>query len=418
MYLTETSLQSWNDYGFKLLQVFAVKHILDTKETIMRLVNSINSINSLNSINSINSVNKTASAMSTILTLALLCTTLGNHAHADALIQQPEKIPAASASVGASASATPPASTPASIIPAIEFKNINDARAAKAAKLKEDRKKEAQEEQEAEDVASKIAKKLALIRKEKTNQAAYSPPANRYFAAPKAAPVPTLKKSLDWHYDGEYGPEQWGKMHPNFAQCGTGERQSPIDIRDGFSVELDPLQFDYKQTKFNVIDNGHTIQVGVSPGQYVRISGKLFELVQFHFHKPAEERINGKGFAMVVHLLHKDTDGKLAVVAILIEPGKANEVVQAAWNNLPLEKNTTVKALQDIDLSQLLPKAQTYYTYMGSLTTPPCSEGVLWIVMKEPIEISSDQISIFNRLYPMNARPLQKAHERMIKESR
>ena len=139
--------------------------------------------------------------------------------------------------------------------------------------------------------------------------------------------------------------------------------------------------------------------------------------MQFHFHRPSEERVNGVGYDMVVHLVHKDIDGKLVVLAILIQEGKANSLVQTIWNNMPLEKNETVSPSGTIDMNQLLPVNRQYYTYMGSLTTPPCTEGVLWVVFKEPIELSQDQISIFSRMYPMNARPVQSAAGRLIKES-
>jgi carbonic anhydrase len=303
--------------------------------------------------------------------------------------------------------------------PIAEFKSIQEARAAKAKKIEEARAKDAQSDDE---VAAKIAEKLVIIRKEKAARANVSSQSNvsnqNNSNGIHKEGTTTNKKSLSWSYEGDGGPQNWGKLNPLYTQCEVGDRQSPIDIRDGFRVDLDELRFDYKHAQFNVTDNGHTIQVGVNNGNYINISGKDYELIQFHFHRPAEERINGKAFAMVVHLVHKDIDGKLAVVAILIELGKSHDIVQTVWNNLPLEKKITVKALQEIDLSQLLPKTLQYYTYMGSLTTPPCSEGVLWIVMKEPIEISSDQITIFSRIYPMNARPLQKSSSRMIKESR
>jgi carbonic anhydrase len=141
--------------------------------------------------------------------------------------------------------------------------------------------------------------------------------------------------------------------------------------------------------------------------------------VQFHFHRPSEERINGKGFEMVAHLVHKDLDGRLAVVAVLLERGQMHPLVQTLWNNLPLEKNVDYSPEGvAIDLNELLPKDRNYYTYMGSLTTPPCSEGVMWMVMKQPQQLSSEQIAIFARMYPMNARPIQSVRGRMIKESR
>ena len=219
-----------------------------------------------------------------------------------------------------------------------------------------------------------------------------------------------------WSYHGDTGPAHWHELHPEFKQCGMGERQSPIDIRDGIPVELDPIQFDYKLSAFRVIDNGHTVQVNVEPGNRITVNGRRYELVQFHFHRPSEERLNGRQFDMVAHLVHKDLEGKLAVVAVLIEEGKAHPVVQQVWNNLPLEKHTEQSGLQGIDLMQLLPGDRRYATYMGSLTTPPCTEGVLWMVIKQPVSVSAQQIAIFSRLYPMNARPVQPLRDRLIKD--
>jgi carbonic anhydrase len=145
--------------------------------------------------------------------------------------------------------------------------------------------------------------------------------------------------------------------------------------------------------------------------------GRRYELLQFHFHRPSEERIDGRQFDMVAHLVHKDVEGRLAVVAVLLDRGSAQPIVQAVWNNLPLEKGDEVPARGSLDLNALLPPERSYFTYMGSLTTPPCSEGVLWMVMKQPVPISPEQIAIFSRLYPMNARPIQSASGRLIKES-
>jgi carbonic anhydrase len=222
---------------------------------------------------------------------------------------------------------------------------------------------------------------------------------------------------LHWSYDGPGGPESWGRLKPEFAKCSTGQRQSPIDIKDGIQVNLDPIRFDYKPTAFRVIDNGHTVQVNLAPGNAIEVNGKRFELLQFHFHRPSEERIDGRQFDMVAHLVHKDAEGKLAVVAVLLERGSAHPLVQSVWNNLPLEKGEEQAASAPMDLNNLLPAERQYYTYMGSLTTPPCSEGVLWMVMKKPVNIAPEQIGIFARMYPMNARPVQSAAGRMIKES-
>ncbi|MBP6899250.1 MAG: carbonic anhydrase family protein [Burkholderiaceae bacterium] len=220
-----------------------------------------------------------------------------------------------------------------------------------------------------------------------------------------------------WAYKGDYGPEQWGAMKPEFGLCAKGSRQSPIDIRDGIKVDLEPIQFDYRSTGFAVIDNGHTVQVNLQGGNAIEVSGRRFDLVQFHFHRPSEERINGRQFDMVAHLVHRDPEGKLAVVAVLLDRGSAHPIVQTVWNNLPLEKGLEQGAQVALDLNSLLPADRRYYTYMGSLTTPPCSEGVLWLVMQQPVPISNEQIAVFSKLYPMNARPVQQASGRLIKQS-
>ena len=239
---------------------------------------------------------------------------------------------------------------------------------------------------------------------------------NKLRAEKAAARMPD-GHSPHWSYDGAGGPEAWARLNPEFAKCGTGQRQSPIDIRGGIKVDLDPVQFDYRPTGFGVIDNGHTVQVNVGSGNAIEVHGRRYDLVQFHFHRPSEERIDGRQFDMVAHLVHKDPEGRLAVVAVLLERGSAHAVVQQVWNNLPLEKGEQLDARMPIDLSALLPADKRYYTYMGSLTTPPCSEGVLWMVMQQPVTISQQQINIFARLYPMNARPIQSAAGRLIKQS-
>jgi len=284
----------------------------------------------------------------------------------------------------------------------------------------------AKEELSQDELVERIAKKMAELHKEnerikaqnlarKTTVQATTPGAPH--GANLAGDNMMTAHDIRWSYDGEGGPARWGKIDPANAKCDTGERQSPIDIHDGIRVDLEPVTFDYKPVRFNVIDNGHTIQVNLGEGNSITILGRRYELTQFHFHKPSEEHVNGSAFDMVVHLVHKDMDGKLVVIAVLIRQGKANNLVQTIWNNMPLEKNDTVQPPGTIDMNQILPTNRQYYTYMGSLTTPPCTEGVLWIVFKEPVELSADQISIFSRMYPMNARPIQSGAGRLIKES-
>ena len=247
---------------------------------------------------------------------------------------------------------------------------------------------------------------------------ATSAPATKRSDAPSARSSTSHASSNGrWDYAGEAGPEAWGHLKAEYAKCGSGERQSPIDIRGGIAVQLEPIQFDYRTTGFSVIDNGHTVQVNLPPGNAITVLGRRFELLQFHFHRPSEERINGRQYDMVAHLVHKDAQDRLAVVAVLLDRGTAQPVIQAVWNALPLEKNEAQAATVTIDLNQLLPEDRRYYTYMGSLTTPPCSEGVLWMVMKTPVPVSPAQVDIFAHLYPMNARPVQRVAGRLIKES-
>jgi carbonic anhydrase len=278
-----------------------------------------------------------------------------------------------------------------------------------------------EEEVEAE-LSMKIAARLAEMRANQVARAAAAAKARKIAAlkqkdAEQVAAPPLPRHSNHWSYEGENGPANWGRINSDWAKCGTGTRQSPIDLRDGMKVDLEQIAFDYRPTGFNVIDNGHTIEVGVGYGNFMTVQNRTFELVQFHFHRPSEERINGKGTEMVVHLVHKDAEGKLAVVAVLLQRGAQNSMIQTVWNNLPLEKQLTVTPVVALDVNEILPAKRDYFTFMGSLTTPPCSEGVLWLVMKEPMPASPAQMALFSRLYPLNARPIQAGGGRVIKES-
>ena len=244
--------------------------------------------------------------------------------------------------------------------------------------------------------------------------------------APKKAPKPVsrslpAKKThahIHWDYEGEGGPDNWGKLRPEYGACASGKRQSPINIRDGIRVDQPAIDFAWRPSPFRIVDNGHTVQVAVG-GSSLSLLGKKYELVQFHFHRPAEERINSRGFDMVAHFVHKAEDGRLAVVAVLMEKGAENPFIQALWNYMPLEKNEEVAPPSvAVDPASFLPADRAYYTYMGSLTTPPCTENVQWLVMRQPVQVSAEQIAIFSRLYPNNARPVQPSSGRLIKESR
>ncbi len=261
----------------------------------------------------------------------------------------------------------------------------------------------------------KVTTKSAPPRASKSAKA--RPDLEALVEAHRAGKAGTPGHEVHWSYQGEGAPGHWGALKPEFSTCASGQRQSPIDIRDGIAVDLAPVQFDYRPGTFQVVDNGHTVQVNVAPGNSIQVNGRRYELAQFHFHRPSEERINGRQFEMSVHLVHRDPEGRLAVVAVLLERGPAQPVVQQVWNDLPLEKNTAMPGHGELDPAALLPADRRYYTYMGSLTTPPCTEGVLWMVMQQPVPATVDQIGIFGRLYPMNARPVQQAAGRLIKQS-
>ncbi|MEI6028385.1 MAG: carbonic anhydrase family protein [Betaproteobacteria bacterium] len=221
-----------------------------------------------------------------------------------------------------------------------------------------------------------------------------------------------------WGYSGSLGPQTWASLNPSFSLCGSGQRQSPVDIRDGLPVDLEEVDFQYRPGFFSVTDNGHTVQVQVGKGNAIEVGARRYELMGFHFHLPGEERVDGRSFAMSIHLVHRDPQGRLAVVALVADEGPEHPAVQAVWNNLPLERGEFVAASVEFDPMALLPARRGYYTYMGSLTTPPCTEGVLWIVMQQPIQVSPQQLAIFARLHPMNARPVQPLNGRVIKQSR
>ena len=218
-----------------------------------------------------------------------------------------------------------------------------------------------------------------------------------------------------WEYEGTLGPAHWGALDPSYHSCVAGMHQSPIDIQGAKSGDLPAISFSYHPSALKLIDNGHTIQVNYAPGSFITVAGKQYELQQFHFHHPAEERVSGTSYPMVAHLVHKSADGKLAVVAVLLSEGAANDFVERLWKYLPEEQGKEM-AVQGVtvDVSMLLPATRGYFTYDGSLTTPPCTEGVTWFVLKTPVQVSPDEIAAFARKYPHNARPIQQLRGRVI----
>lgn len=240
-------------------------------------------------------------------------------------------------------------------------------------------------------------------------------------AAPEAhAPSAGEHAEPHWEHEGENGPQNWANLKPEFSTCATGKRQSPVHILETDAVPgpAEVLKFDYRPSGGSVVNNGHTVQVDVTGNNTLTVRGSVYKLIQFHFHHPAEERVNYKGFSMVAHLVHQNAEGQLAVVAVLIDPGAENPLIEQVWTRMPLDVKDRVGLPAGlIDMNQVLPTDQRYYQFIGSLTTPPCTEGVLWLVMKQPMTVSREQLQLFTKLYPMNARPVQALNGRLVRES-
>ena len=221
-----------------------------------------------------------------------------------------------------------------------------------------------------------------------------------------------------WTYGGQTGPSHWGDLDKENAPCKLGKEQSPIDIKGAQKADLEPIVFAYAPSTAEVVNNGHTIQVNVANGGAIRIGAAEYKLVQFHFHAPSEELIDGKAHAMVAHLVHKNADGKLAVVAVEINSGKENPALKPIFEAMPAKVGQTKPLSEGFNVASILPAGHGYYTFMGSLTTPPCSEGVRWYVLKDGVEISDGQLAAFKKLYPVNARPVQPLNGRSLQETR
>jgi carbonic anhydrase len=230
--------------------------------------------------------------------------------------------------------------------------------------------------------------------------------------------TPALRaQEAHWSYSGEDGPANWGKISPAYAMCGQGKSQSPIDIKGAAAADAAPIQFDYGATVGEIWNNGHTIQANSAPGSRITVDGHVYELKQFHFHAPSENRIAGKSFPLEGHLVHADKDGKLAVVAVMFNEGPANDAVAAVWSMMPAKKGGKAKPAAPVNPGALLPKGRSYYSFTGSLTTPPCTEGVRWLVIEEPATVSHQQVEAFEKvLEHHNNRPVQALNGRPVLE--
>jgi carbonic anhydrase len=227
-----------------------------------------------------------------------------------------------------------------------------------------------------------------------------------------------------WSYEGESGPANWATLSTKWTPCDEGHSQSPIDIHETVQADLPGVRANFKPAALKIIhhahiadaiNNGHTIQVNYTEGDVLSIGDEQFQLLQYHFHSPSEHTVYGKQYPMEMHLVHKSSDGKLAVVGVFIEEGRHHAAFDPIWSNLPKSQgienhfeNVTV------DVNSLLPASTSSYRYNGSLTTPPCSEGVKWIVMATPIQLSPQQIAAFQNIIKGNNRPVQPLYGRTV----
>lgn len=218
-----------------------------------------------------------------------------------------------------------------------------------------------------------------------------------------------------WGYTGHEGPDHWGDLSNEFATCSNGKNQSPIDLTNIIDAKLPNLNIAYKIGGSEIINNGHTIQINSSPGSSMSIDGRDYELKQVHFHSPSENTIEGMFYPMEGHFVHSDKNGNLAVIAVMFKMGDSNHELDKAWNTMPVKTGERHVFSDMLNFRELLPKELSHYRYNGSLTTPPCSEGVTWLVMKSIVTVSEEQVKKFvETIDGANNRPVQPINSRMV----
>lgn len=217
-----------------------------------------------------------------------------------------------------------------------------------------------------------------------------------------------------WGYSGDDGPDYWAGLSPEYSAC-AGKNQSPINLTGFIDADLAPIKFHYYKDAVDIVNNGHTVQVNFDQRSNIDIDGATFNLLQYHFHAPSENRINGKSYPLEAHFVHSDRDGNLVVIALMFEEGAENKSLTKVWEHLPQREGDRLALPAVISAGELLPQQHDYYRYDGSLTTPPCTEGVRWLVMKEPVSASKKQIEALVRVMPHpNNRPVQPANAREV----
>lgn len=221
----------------------------------------------------------------------------------------------------------------------------------------------------------------------------------------------------DWGYAGATGPARWASLDERYAMCAQGQMQSPINISQFMQQDLPKLKVAYAESPLMVVNSGNTIHVDYEPGSKFMSAEKIYDLKTIHFHTPSEHYIDGAPYPMEMHLVHASPDGELAIVAVMMKVGMQNSHIQNIWEHIPAENQKSSPENSTLKASDLLPRDGTYYTYTGSLTEPPCTEGVKWHILQQPVEISQEQLSAFQTLFSMNARPIQQMHGRVVKGS-
>jgi carbonic anhydrase len=225
--------------------------------------------------------------------------------------------------------------------------------------------------------------------------------------------VPAMAQETEWDYEGERGPSHWGSLDPAFSACSTGSSQSPIDLRGADDVRAERIRAAYRPTPLLVENNGHTVEGIPEEEQTLRIGAKRFSLVQFHFHTPSEHAVTGRRYPLEVHFVHQALDGERAVFGVLVRPGDRNEAF-AKLGRLPRRERGEREVHEPVNLRGLMPRRLTAFRYDGSLTTPPCSEGIRWNVADSYIEMSRRQIRRLRAIIGASARPLQPRNGREL----
>ncbi|OKO83340.1 carbonic anhydrase family protein [Bradyrhizobium sp. AS23.2] len=220
-----------------------------------------------------------------------------------------------------------------------------------------------------------------------------------------------------WSYEGDGGPAKWGDLDAANKVCAVGQQQSPIDIEATIKSQLPALKLNWGKRADTIVNNGHTIQLNFAEGSTLMLGDVKYKLLQVHFHRPSEHTIGGKNFPMEAHFVHRNDSGGLAVVGVLMAEGKPNAAFSKIVKTMPAAEGPAVKADASINPHALLPHRHSYFRYSGSLTTPPCSEVVQWLLLIDPIQVSAADVAAFAKLYPMNARPVQKDNRRYVLRS-